>query len=352
MPTQPTDLSMPRTTFEALSELICLSLNAHCAALFMPESDTTATLTASFSLQSPTLDTSTIAHGRGLVGWILRNKHSLIVNEFDNKHAFLGYYSPRQTPPITAFMGVPFQQGGALCLDRTNGQPFTEDEQALLTRFATYSSFFINASTHQAEHTEGQRFFEGINRLIEARATNMSWPAILKLTLQVLHECTNFEYIAFASLQENDTYMVDAENIPLLLQVNTMSPIPTSQGVVGWVFRNKLPVYTDGNAATPTAPLFGKIADMPHLQTTLCTPIFMEKNLCAVLCLANTEAKSMSPQLRVFIQTVAHYLTQCLEQLNLQHRLRKALPKAQMFHAGATVYDPDSSPSQAPQVDE
>ncbi len=337
--------SLPTNDLEALSQLICASLKAHCATIFVSESATKAKLVASHSTRFSALQASVIDHGKGLIGWILRNKHALIINEFDTKHTQLGYYA--QNPAITAFMGVPFQDGGVLCVDRIDGNPFTEDDQALLRLFAENSVFFLKNAAQSAKFNEELRLFEGLSRILDLHTTSRTWPDLARETLDILSECTPFEYAAFASVQDGDCYAIEAETLPLLLVTQENTFIPTSQGVAGWVFRNALPVYTEGYGETSSAPLFGKDIEMPHYQATVCTPVYMDKNLCGVLCLGHVHAQEMSEQFRAFMNSVAQCFTHSLEQINLRYRLSKLLPKTGTYRTGSYSYDPDTDPSQA-----
>lgn len=80
----------------------------------------------------------TIAPGKGLVGWILRHKQPVIVNNLDMRHTFLGYYDENDEGAISAFMGCHIPEGGALCVDSVRPRAYTEEDQLLLHRFARH----------------------------------------------------------------------------------------------------------------------------------------------------------------------------------------------------------------------
>ena len=99
-------LALVRTTFDA-----------HSAVLFLPDQSGNYTVALSSTDNEPSVQEVTIAPGKGLVGWILRHKQPVIVNNLDMRHTFLGYYDENDEGAISAFMGCHIPEGGALCVD-------------------------------------------------------------------------------------------------------------------------------------------------------------------------------------------------------------------------------------------
>ena len=87
-------LALVRTTFDA-----------HSAVLFLPDQSGNYTVALSSTDNEPSVQEVTIAPGKGLVGWILRHKQPVIVNNLDMRHTFLGYYDENNEGAISAFMG-------------------------------------------------------------------------------------------------------------------------------------------------------------------------------------------------------------------------------------------------------
>lgn len=93
-------LALVRTTFDA-----------HSAVLFLPDQSGNYTVALSSTDNEPSVQEVTIAPGKGLVGWILRHKQPVIVNNLDMRHTFLGYYDENDEGAISAFMGCPHPRG-------------------------------------------------------------------------------------------------------------------------------------------------------------------------------------------------------------------------------------------------
>lgn len=328
-------LALVRTTFDA-----------HSAVLFLPDQAGNYTVALSSSDDEPYVQEVTIAPGKGLVGWILRHKQPVIVNNLDMRHTFLGYYTEEEEGAISAFMGCHMPEGGALCVDSVRPRSYTEDDQLLLHRFAQHIARQVHSAGLASDAEDLRRYFSRLEQLSELGTRTPHWRDYLSSFLHLMAESTQFEYVAFASTQEGaSTYTVEGENTPLLITDEGMPELPMeSGGLVSWVFRNEVPVHAEGSDGAPT-PLFGKIPEVPEFQAIMCLPIQLNKVTCGVLCFAGVNPRQLPQNLRVFTKIAVTYLAQYLEMLYLRHRLKTLLPRAKVHRDGAMAYDPDTAPS-------
>lgn len=329
-------LALVRTTFDA-----------HSAVLFLPDESGNCTVALSSSDEEPFVQEVSIAPGKGLVGWILRQRQPVIVNNLDMRHTFLGYYNTEEEEAISAFMGCYIPEGGALCVDSVNPRAFTEADQMLLHRFARHIARQVHSAGLASDAEELRRYFGKIEELSDLGEANPGWRDYLSRFLRILAEGTGFDYVAFASAAEGaTTYTLEGENTPLLISGGEAPTLSlASGGLVSWVFRNEVPVHAEGNDGSPSTPLFGKIQDMPQFQSVICLPIQLNKITCGVLCLACQEPRELPPNLRSFSKMAAIQLAQYLERLSLRHRVKILLPRARVHSDGAMAYDPDTAPS-------
>ena len=327
-----------------LLTLTRLSLDAHCVGLFLPLADGQIGLMAASCEGHPDPSEAAVA-GRGLVGWIVRNKKPLIVDRFDAEHSQLGYYDEEQETAINSFMGFPLPHGGALCVDTLTPRNFTPREQRVLAQLAVQCDGC-------ARHTDGQeedvcRYFESIALIQELRQKNLSWQAYLGAFLDLVVQGANMDYAAFASLPENATaYTLEGESTPVLLAEDRLLELPLTAGIAGWVFRNDgLPVFAEGLDGTQTAPLFGKFPNMPVFNAAACLPVVLNRSTCAVLCVASEEPRPLEDSVRMFLRMANAELTGHLEAITLRHRVQQLLPRATLHRDGALSYDPDTAPA-------
>ncbi|WP_035064474.1 GAF domain-containing protein [Nitratidesulfovibrio termitidis] len=341
---------------ERILAIICSVFDAYSAVLFLPDgtsAESTADLSAgaataaataaldrdsqlhrlaaSFSL-GDMVDTGTaIAPGRGLVGWIIRNREPLLVNNFDQRQSHLGYYRSNEEATIKAFMGCPVPGGGALCIDSKRQYSFSDKDQKILQLFADLISGVQGVVCQGAGQASLTRYYAALQVISELRGRISRWPQFLAEFLRLMAEATGFDHALFAARDgDGQNYILEGESHPLLLGKGDAPMYPIGNGIVGWVFRNDAPVYTEGTDGAPMAPLFGKGAHMPAFRSVMCLPLMINKVTRGVLCLGHGEPCVIPDDLRAFTRMSVDHLALFLENLYLKSRLRELLPKARL----------------------
>jgi hypothetical protein len=293
-----------------------------------------------------------ITAGKGLVGWIVRNRQALIVNNFDQRSSRLGYYDAAHESNITSFMGCPLENGGIICIDSVQAAAFSEKDLSLLK---TLTKLLKCHTLYQTEERpELAIYFNKLECIQGLRRQRPHWATYLDEFIAHLAEATDFDHICFSSLPgNNDKFTVEAENVPLLKPLSTnafstpdsgQAMLPLAGSLVGWVARNEMPVHVDGLSDAPATPLYGKLRAVPVFQTSVCLPVMVNKACMAVLCFGKAQATPIAPHLRMFMRMALNELEQYLEILSLTHKISSLLPKARVHRKGATVYNPDAAP--------
>jgi hypothetical protein len=320
---------------------------AHAAVLLMPETAERFIVPAADCPDATVKIGSHVKAGKGLVGWILRHRQPLIVNNFDQRNNHLGYYEARDESHITAFMGCPLDNGGVLCVDVARPCAFNEDHMEGLTALG---SLFAQLPPVAVDTEEVRRYFSRLERIQELRMQHTQWKTYLPDFLALVAEATRFDHVAFAARPDNsETYTIEAENTPSLLTGDVSPRLPLAGSVTGWVFRHDMPMHTEGlNGATPTASLYGKAKGVPDFRSVVCLPVAVNRATTAALCLGGIEPRPIPQAMRSFIRMATDELVQFLEALYLRHRVRTLLPQAKLHKEGATVYNPDTAPSPKP----
>ena len=324
--------------------IVCSVFDAHSVVLFLPdEQGDTHRLAASFSLGDKIAKDTVIQPGEGLVGWIISNRESLLVNNYDQKSR-LGYYDAGEEANIKAFMGCPVPLGGALCVDSKRQYTFLDKDHKILQMFAELISRQQRSAGREELSGDIPRYFAELAAIQDLRFRFKRWPVFLQHYLRIMTEATGFDYCAFASVETpGETYCVERESRPLLLTGNAPLSLPMGNGIVGWVFHNEQPVVSGGVDGAPTV-IFGKLPDMPDFRAVACLPIKINMNTSGVLCLAHSEPMQIDESLRSFINQAVDHLALFLENLYLKTRLRSMLPQARVHGEGPLAYDPDTAP--------
>lgn len=328
----------------SLLELVRITFDAHSAVLFLPDLTTGDFILSLASTEAAPYPRETqITSGKGLVGWILRHKQAVIVNDM-KQHSCLGYYGEKEETVISAFMGCHLPNGGALCIDSIRPHQYSNTDQSLLYRFASHIAQQVRSEILAENAIDLRHYFSYIEQIIALPEHYPHWNEYLAQLLNLLARSGEFEYVAFSSSAEgSSTYTIEGENTPLLIddQGNLPELSLATGGLVGWVFRNESPIYGEGIDGSPVAPLYGKLPDIPEFQSAVCLPVVLNKMTCGVLCFAGTNPRAFSEHLRAFLRITVSQLTHRLESLSLRHRLKSLLPRARIHRDGATAYDPD-----------
>ena len=331
--------------------IVCSVFDAYSAVLFLPEENTEGEgelhrLVAAFSLGDGIAEGSTIQQGKGLVGWILRNRQPLVVPNFDKHQSTLGYYRDGEEGGVKAFMGCPVPTGGALCVDSKRQYSFTDKDYKILQMFAELITR-QQAAQVGSEPLGGDisRYFAQLCVIQNLRFHHKRWPQFIQNYLKTVAEATNFDYCAFASVvRPGETYCLECESTQLLLNEGEMLEFSMNSGLAGWVFNNDQPVFVEGSNGGQGTMLFAKLPDMPDFQAVICLPVIVNRSTRCVLCLAHSAPREMDEALRSFVQQAVDHLALFLENLYLKTRLRNMLPRAQVHTSGSRMYDPDNAP--------
>ncbi|MCL2123492.1 MAG: GAF domain-containing protein [Desulfovibrionaceae bacterium] len=324
--------------------IICSVFDAYSAVLFLPEAEEDCRLASFFSLGDRILSPEEADPGKGLVRWIARNRQPLLVPNFDQSKSRLGYYQPGEEAYIKAFMGCPVPGGGVLCVDSKRQYSFSDKDHKILQLFAEL------VGQHQRNGMDSPvgdipRYFAQLGIIQELRFRYKRWPVFLEHFLHTVREATGFDYCAFASCDEgSQSYTIEGETAPLMLDGQNPAALPLSSGIVGWVFRDGQAIFSEATGdASSTAP-FGKVGDVSNFQTVMCLPVVISQSTRGVLCLAHTTALPMPEVMRSFVRQATDHLALFLENLYLKNRLRSLLPKAKLHSKGAVAFNPDNAP--------
>lgn len=309
-----------------LLRIVCSVFDAYSAVLFLPEDGVEgATLASFFSLGDRIISGASIAPGKGLVGWIVRNRKPMLVDNVEQRPGVLGYYRDEDAGAIKAFMGVPVGSGGALCVDSKRQYSFSDKDCKLLQLFAEM------AASSQVQQSREQlagsipRYFAELDVVRELRFQVRGWAAYIKRYLEILSSASEFDYCAFATFEDAETFAVEGESRPLLILDGEPVVLPMGGNLAGCVFRTEEPVIQEH---LEEQSLFGRIPDMPRFRSVICMPVRVDRSTRAVVCLGSTEQREVDEPLRSFVHQCVDILALHVENLYLKSRLRRLTPKA------------------------
>ena len=325
---------MQHTHYDRILGILCSVLDAYSAVLFLPdrgllprENDEGQIhyIASAFSLGNKLDYSADIHEGRGLVGWILRNREPLLVANFDQRQNYLGYYTGNEEHTIKAFMGCALPGGaGAVCVDSKRQYSFSEKDQKMLHLFADLIAHLQADDNGKEEKRLMLKYHAALRTVYALRHQYSRWAEFLRHFLDLMATMTGFTYCILCTRDSGgESYSVESENTPMMLKPGQVPPsFPMTHGVVGWVFRNSAQVCSDGADGSPETMLVGKDTDIPSFQTVLALPLVIQRKTRGVLCLAHDGPQQIAAATQDFVRMAAEHLSLFLENLYVKCRLR------------------------------
>jgi signal transduction protein with GAF and PtsI domain len=312
-----------------LLSIVCSVFDAYSAVLFLPEGESeTCILTASYSLGEKIATGASVLKGKGLVGWIARNKEPLLVPNVDQHQNVLNYYRDGEESAIKAFMGCPIETGGVLCVDSKRQYSFSDKDCKILQLFAKLMENAQLTQTREDLSSYIEQYFTALSLLPVLRQRSRSWAGFLKDFLEIMVRATGFDYCAFASVDvPQESFLLEMESTPILLGDEPMQ-LSMGGNIIGCVFRNGEPVV---QCSAAEQLLFGRIANSPTFQAVICMPLLLNKSTRGVLCLGSAKPVDVNDAMRSFVQQAMDYMSLYVETLYLKNRVQNMLPKAQLY---------------------
>lgn len=318
------------SSLDRLLEAIGSVFDAYSVVLFCRDSSGAYALTASFSLGNSIREGLCIEPGRGLVGWILKNAQPILVEKFDQKNTFLGYYGAEQDEQIKVFVGCPLPQGlGALCMDSKKTYAFTDKDQRILALFAHVVAEILTDVGDSVISSKDQHLYRFLQAVFALREKHPKWSDFLHRYLELLSGASGYEYAFLVVSDEwGDNYLLEGCNRPFIPEeVLSRRSFSTGSGLLGWVFKKNQPVFFgDGKSELGRTPLFGRDIPGPALNTLVAFPLKVHTRCRGVLVFGDRTCKLVDGDIRAFAKMSAEYLALFLENLYLKNRLRRYSP--------------------------
>ncbi len=321
--------------YQTILAIIGNIFDAHAAMLFLPlpENKDKVRLVSSWCPTQVIKEGSEIESGKNYVGFVMRDYQDkpFMVQAPDILDTNFPYYDESRMPEIKSFLAVSVAGGGVLVIDALEEDIFNEDVQNIFSLFAKLIPQIQTMNATSMYSLQLSTYFYALEAIRVIKEKNLPWNDFIKAILKISSEATGMEYCTFVSKSDdNSTHVIEAENVPLLLNDGEPLQIDNSSqnhaGLIAWVLKNEENIFNDGLSQAST-PLFSKIENLPLFPMTISMTVKVDNKTCAALCFASQLSKPITQELRVFSHLVSTEIATYLERLTLRHRLRLALKK-------------------------
>ncbi|MDP7703386.1 MULTISPECIES: GAF domain-containing sensor histidine kinase [unclassified Mycobacterium] len=195
-----------------------------------------------------------LPQGKGIIGLFIDEPKALRLDDLSKHPASVGF--PPNHPPMRTFLGVPIlvreESFGTLYLtDKTNGQPFTDDDEVLVQALAAAAGIAIaNAALYQ-QAKERQAWIESTRDIATELLSGTEPATVYRLLAEEALKLTAAE-AALVAVPLDET--ASPADVAELMVIETLGPavshvagqtIPVNGTSLGEVFVNGMPRQID-----------------------------------------------------------------------------------------------------------
>ncbi len=266
---------MERTLYKELEHIVRVisnTIDAFTTALFLVDRRKRSLRLATYcTLSQNIIPGSVIGFDEGLIGWIAKNKKPVNISRFHTDATTLRFYSKDED--IKSFIAVPVGEFGVLSVDSKKRYDFTDKEQKILMDFAQMVVNVLSRSRRLRDEDQSVSI-SLFHRLLEILLQEDKGSSPISRLLQDGSRQLEARLSAFALEDATETrYEVvtavgfHPENLP-------GSTFPLHNGLVGWVFKNGVPLILPSIRPDATKSyLFSMKEKLGKLESLLAIPL-------------------------------------------------------------------------------
>lgn len=192
----------------------------------------------------------TLPQGKGIIGLFIDEPKALRLDDLSKHPASVGF--PEHHPPMRTFLGVPIQvrgeSFGTLYLtDKTNGQPFSDDDEVLVQALAAAAGIAIaNANLYQ-QAKERESWIEATRDIATELLSGTEPATVYHLLAEEALKLTSADAALVAVPLDEEVAHVDVEELMVIETLGAVVEnvagltIPVDGTAVGEVFLTGMP---------------------------------------------------------------------------------------------------------------
>lgn len=279
-------------------ELILQTFDAHSVVLFQSEGGESPAHLMDHKSHSILFDTNAvIKKGKGVAGWLLKNKEPIYIEINATNREQLVYYTSTEKE-VCSFMGCAIGNS-ILCVDSKKSNAFGEKSLALLEKCVEIYLEQCELFQKSISQVEVARYLYSLEEFTKMLTDYKDWQIFLKDFLPFVAEMTQFEFVAMFSVNHAEQKCYLDEQVPYLFEEHSFA---LEEGLVGLAFSHENPIYYDGSLGAHAKPLVLGDRTKPEFLSIVCLPIHVGGSVPLVLCMASSSPRFLSEELKYYNQ--------------------------------------------------
>jgi len=265
-----------RESVSQMVEVAARALRPHSTILFLLNDQGDTLQVRELRTEADSVITEPLPAARGVLGSVVSQRRAVNLRELQPGFEGITYYAPPASP--SCFLGVPVLEGehlrGVLAVDRVDPDPFTPQDEALLTALAREVTRAAEVERLFALMDSDRRSQEALLGLVETLNSVLSLDAVLDALIQGVLEITGCELAAVVLVEESGLSAVRARG-PAAPDDLEGRQLEDSGCLVASAIRTQaaLPARCDLAAGRSKTVLFGADCDPAGLRRAKVLPL-------------------------------------------------------------------------------
>jgi signal transduction histidine kinase len=257
--------------------------------------------------------------GTGIVGTVVRESQSIIINEARADRRWYSDLDEQTQFTTRSIIAVPMiSQGQTIgvieLLNRRDGEPFDPNDERLLVAFAASAAVAIANARLYEEARRRLAETQLVQDIVLAAASTLDFDLVLERTAEALCEALSIDRLGFLLPDEQDGALVSHPSLAGLAQHTFQLPVEGS--LAGQAYRTGGPVLVRdvGNGAACSEQTLG-------ICSVLAVPVQIGNKVIAVLHAQSSQVGAFGEDEVRLCTTVAGHLGMALDNARLYQRL-------------------------------
>ena len=306
---------------EELLRTIRTSIPCGNALIFMPTEGAEKLYLRLYIGDAALSDIPEIAIGRGLVGWVAKEKKAVLVKE--GAHG-LGYLSDERD--TGAFLAVPIMNGGLLegviALDGADGT-FTEKYKESLAGFASLALYVLKNARAYKRVDMSAKESEALHRISAELSSSLDLKTILEKLATLSREIIAYDYLTISLVDGTDSAVFrtlkgyDGFKVP-------EGPVPFAKSLLGWIAQTRQELFfNDIDQRTQKLPVFPNGLLKTDFRSFLGIPLLSRDSCLGVFTIAMRAPGAITQYQHNTLSIIANQVAVNIANANLHQEMAK-----------------------------
>jgi len=310
-----------KKALDQLLETARSAIPAENALIFMPDSGGGTVSLRAYLGDSKLSEDPAIATGQGLIGWVLKEKKPVLVNDGARG---LGYLANEKK--VRSFIAAPVMDGdrleGIIALDSSEKDAFTEVDRGTLERFGVIALNLLRNARAYRQVDETANNFAALLRITTEMSSTLDLATILDRLSALTRDVVAYDYYTLSLVDiEGSLAFKTVKGYPF--DIPPKGRFPADNTYMGWIVANRLKFsFNDYDRRTDKMPVFPVDELQAGYRSFLGIPLISHDKALGVLTVALKEPGGISAKQQDMLGIIAGQVAVNIANARLHNQIR------------------------------